>query len=57
MAELNSVSIFNLSPLTFHLFSWPLSGSNQGPADYESAALTNWAKGPLLSLPEKEMQK
>ena len=25
---------------------WSLLGSNQGPADYESAALTDWAKGP-----------
>ena len=25
---------------------WSHSGSNQGPADYESAALTDWAMGP-----------
>ena len=25
---------------------WPLLDSNQGPTDYESVALTNWAKGP-----------
>ena len=28
------------------LFLWSLLGSNQGPTDYESVALTNCAKGP-----------
>ena len=27
-------------------FVWTLPGSNQRPSDYESDALTDWAKGP-----------
>ena len=27
---------------------WSHLGSNQGPPDYESGALTNWAIGPAL---------
>ena len=28
---------------------WAYLGSNQGPTDYESVALTNWAIGPHLN--------
>ena len=31
----------------FNLKSWSHLGSNQGPPDYESGALTNWAIGPF----------
>ena len=35
------------STLSFSLsFLWALLGSNQVPPDYESDALTEWAKGP-----------
>ena len=27
---------------------WAFTGSNRGPAGYEPAALTNWAKGPTF---------
>ena len=27
---------------------WALRDSNPGPIDYESTALTSWAKGPIL---------
>ena len=29
---------------------WALRDSNPGPTDYESAALTNWAKGPYYGM-------
>ena len=31
------------------LLTWSHLGSNQGPPDYESGALTNWAIGPNLA--------
>ena len=34
--------------LPFYLFLWSLTGSNRGPTDYESVALTYWAKGPKM---------
>ena len=37
--------------------AWSHLGLNQGPPDYESDALTNWAIGPAFSLyPEKRVQ-
>ena len=35
-----------LYPLSYEQVWWAHLGSNQGPMDYESTALTNWAIGP-----------
>ena len=37
----------------FRLSEWALLGSNQRPPDYESDALTGWAKGPSADEQEK----
>ena len=42
---------------TLYQLKWTLQGTILRPPDYESGALTNWAKGPILAKQEKYLKK
>ena len=43
--------VITKKPLVYRrVLVWALRDSNPGPTDYESAALTNWAKGPYYGM-------
>ena len=48
IVSISAISYLKKSPtFTMELCLWSHMGSNHGPPDYESGALTSWAIGPV----------